>query len=77
MKMKNKFKLLSRVHKLNLGYMYIYLMCFNIPVTYTFGILSYTKLIFKKNKKTKKMKLKIECNILMMKYMIIWKIIII
>jgi hypothetical protein len=57
--------------------MYIYLMCFNILVTYTFGILSYTKLIFKKNKKTKKMKLKIECNILMMKYMIIWEIIII
>jgi hypothetical protein len=76
MKMKNKFKLLSRVHKLNLGYMYIYLMCFNIPVTYTFGILSYTKLIFKQTKNPK-MKLKIECNILMMKYMIIWEIIII
>jgi hypothetical protein len=76
MKMKNKFKLLSRVHKLNLGYMYIYLMCFNIPVTYTFGILSYTKLIFKQTK-NQKMKLKIECNILMMKYMIIWEIIII
>jgi hypothetical protein len=74
--MKNKFKLLSRVHKLNLGYMYIYLMCFNIPVTYTFGILSYTKLIFKQTKNPK-MKLKIECNILMMKYMIIWEIIII
>ena len=76
MKMKKKFKLLSRVHKLNLGYMYIYLMCFNIPVTYTFGILSCTKLIFKQTK-NKKMKLKIECNILMMKYMIIWEIIII
>jgi hypothetical protein len=76
MKMKKKFKLLSRVHKLNLGYMYIYLMCFNIPVTYTFGILSCTKLIFKQTK-NQKMKLKIECNILMMKYMIIWEIIII
>jgi hypothetical protein len=74
--MKKKFKLLSRVHKLNLGYMYIYLMCFNIPVTYTFGILSCTKLIFKQTK-NQKMKLKIECNILMMKYMIIWEIIII
>ena len=76
MKMKKKFKLLSRVHKLNLGYMYIYLMCFNIPVTYTFGILSCTKLIFKQTK-NQKMKLKIECNILMMKYIIIWEIIII
>ena len=76
MKMKNKFKLLSRVNQLNLRYMYIYLMCFNILVTYTFGILSYTKLIFKKTK-TLKIKLKIECNILMMKYMIIWEIIII
>jgi hypothetical protein len=76
MKMKKKFKLLSRVHKLNLGYMYIYLMCFNIPVTYTFGILSCTKLIFKQTK-NQKMKLKIECNILTMKYMIIWEIIII
>jgi len=74
--MKNKFKLLSRVHQLNLGYMYIYLMCFNILVTYTFGILSCTKLIFKQTK-NQKMKLKIECNILMMKYMIIWEIIII
>ena len=46
MKMKNK------VHQLNLRYiMYIYLICFNILVTYTFGMLSYTKLIFKKTKK--------------------------
>ena len=52
--MKHKFKLLSRVHQLNLRYMYIYLMCFNILVTYTFGMLSYTKLIFKKKKKKKK-----------------------
>jgi hypothetical protein len=48
--MKNKFKLLSRVSQLKLRYMYNYLMCFNILVTYTFGILSYTKLIFKKTK---------------------------
>ena len=48
MKMKNK------IHQLNLRYiMYIYLICFNILVTYTFGMLSYTKLTFKKTKKQK------------------------
>ena len=52
--MQNKCTLLSRVNQLNLRYMYNYLMCFNILVTYTFGILSYTKLILKKLKKKKK-----------------------
>lgn len=53
MNMKNKYKLLSRVNQLNLRHMYIYLMCFNVLVTYIFGILSYTNLIFKKTKNPK------------------------
>ena len=56
MNMQNKCTLLSRVNQLNLRYMYIYLMCFNVLIFFS-NIYIWNFILYKINiKKTKKNK---------------------